>query len=250
MSSVYEAKEEMHRIEAQLYPNHLAGGENTYLAKNTREKTINVDAVCAAMRNRGGYDGSHEEAVKTVNHFFKEMMYQLCDGFSVNTGWFTVNAHIGGLFHSVKETFDPQKHHVTFKFHMLKAMRKLTSLIEVIVSDHVEETAYISDFRDMEDPEDSRLFEPGHVCEIVGRRIKIEGDPAEVGLWIVPVLDSTKAVKITRVVSNNATRIEFIPEATGHSENRLEIRTRFSGSGNTPLAALRTITSPFTISEA
>ena len=34
MSSIYEAKEEMHQIEAQLYPNHLAGGENTYLAKN------------------------------------------------------------------------------------------------------------------------------------------------------------------------------------------------------------------------
>jgi formylmethanofuran dehydrogenase subunit C len=54
--------------------------------KNTREKTINVEAICAVMRNRGGYDGSHDEAVKTVNHFFKEMMYRLCDGFSVNTG--------------------------------------------------------------------------------------------------------------------------------------------------------------------
>jgi hypothetical protein len=62
------------------------------------------------MRNRGGYDGSHDEAVKTVNHFFTEMIYQLCDGFSVNTGWFTVTAHIGGLFHSVKEIFDPKKH--------------------------------------------------------------------------------------------------------------------------------------------
>jgi len=72
MSSIYEAKEEMHQIEAQLYPNHLAGGENTSLAKNLKEKTINVDAICAAMRNRGGYDGSHDEAVKTVNHFFAE----------------------------------------------------------------------------------------------------------------------------------------------------------------------------------
>jgi len=44
MSSIYEAKEEMYQIEAQLYPNHLAGGENAYLAKNTKEKTINVDA--------------------------------------------------------------------------------------------------------------------------------------------------------------------------------------------------------------
>jgi len=141
MSTVYEAKEEMHQIEAQLYPNHLTGGENTYLAKNIKEKTINVEAICAAMRNRGGYDGSHDEAVKTVNYFFKEMMYQLCDGFSVNTGWFTVNVHIGGLFHSVKEIFDPKKHHVTFKFHMLKAMKSLTSLIEVTVNGHLEETS-------------------------------------------------------------------------------------------------------------
>jgi len=95
------------------------------------------------MRNRGGYDGNHDEAVKTVNHFFKAMMYQLCDGFSVNTGWFTVNGQIGGLFHSVKGIFDPKKHPVSFKFHTLKAMKNLTSFIEVIINSHIEETAYI-----------------------------------------------------------------------------------------------------------
>jgi len=87
MSTIYEAKEEMHRLEAVLYPNHLTGQENTYFARNTKEKTIDVEAICAAMKNRGGFEGSHDEAVKTVNHFFKEMMYQLCDGFSVNTGY-------------------------------------------------------------------------------------------------------------------------------------------------------------------
>jgi hypothetical protein len=176
-------------------------------------------------------------------------MYQLCDGFSVNTGWFTINVHIGGLFHSVKEIFDPKKHHVTFKFHMLKAMKKLTSLIEITINGHIEETAYISEYNDMEDSEGSNLFEPGHVCEILGRRIKIEGLPAETGLWIVPMQDPSKAVKINRIVSNNASRIEFIPVATGYSENRLEIRTRYSGSA-TPLSALRTVTSQFVISEA
>jgi len=248
MSSIYEAKEEMHQIEAQLYPNHLAGGENTYLAKNTKEKTIDVEAICAAMRNRGGYDGGHDEAVKTVNHFFKEMMYQLCDGFSVSTGWFTVTAHIGGLFHSVKETFDPKKHKVSFKFHMLKAMKALTSLIEITINGHIEDPAFISEFNDMEIHDSGNHFEPGHVCEIVGRRIKIEGDPVKVGLWMVPVLDSTKRVQITRIVDNGASRIQFIPVATDYEENRLEIRTDYSGS-STPLTAPRTIISPFVITE-
>ena len=249
MSSIYEAKEEMHRIEAQLYPNHLAGGDNTFIARNTKEKTINIEAICAAMLNRGGYEGSHDEAVKIVKHFFKEMMYQLCDGFSVNTGWFTVNVHIGGLFHSVKEPFDPKKHPVSFKFHPLKAMKNLTSLIEIIVSGHIEDPAYISEFSDMENPEGSKHFEPGHVCQILGRRIKIEGPADETGLWMVPVQDSTKAVKVTRIVSNTPSRIQFIPVATGYSENRLEIRTKYSGSGAGELTAVRVIASPFDISE-
>jgi hypothetical protein len=41
MSSIYEAKEEMHQIEAQLYPNHLAGGENTYL-KSTLSRLSSI----------------------------------------------------------------------------------------------------------------------------------------------------------------------------------------------------------------
>jgi hypothetical protein len=56
-------------------------------------------------------------------------------------------------------------------------------------------------------------------------------------------------VKINRVVSNNASRIEFVPVTTGYPENHHEIRTRFSDSA-TPLTALRTVTSQFAISEA
>jgi hypothetical protein len=249
MSTIYEAKEEMHRLEAVLYPNHLVGGEGSYLAKNTKEKTIGVEAICAAMKNRGGYEGSADEAAKTVRHFFKEMMYQLCDGFSVNTGWFTVTVHVGGVFHSVKETFDPKKHKVTFKFHTLKAMRALGDLVQIIINGRVEDTAYISEFRDMESPDGGAYFEPGSVCEIAGRRIKIEGPEDETGLWIVGADDPNQRVKVTRVVSNTASHVQFVMPSVGGPLNRLEIRTMFSGGGK-PLADIRVITSPFIITEA
>jgi len=249
MSSVYESKEEMHRLEAVLYPNHLDGREDSYIARNTKEKTIDVEAVCAAMRNRGGYDGGHDEAVKTVKHFFKEMMYQLCDGFSVNTGWFTATVNIGGLFHSVKEGFDPKKHKVTFRFHMLKAMRELTKLIEIVISGHIADPAWIAEFNDLENPDGNNVFEPGHVSEILGRGIKIDGNPMENGLWMVPVDDPTKAVRVPRVPVNTASRLEFIPVDTTFSDNRLEIRTRYS-DGGTLLKNTRIITSPFIITVA
>ena len=44
MSEIYEAKEEMHEIEAQLYPNHLQN-DGTYVAKNVKEKTIGLEKM-------------------------------------------------------------------------------------------------------------------------------------------------------------------------------------------------------------
>ena len=131
---------------------------------------------------------------------------------------------------------------------MLKPMRKLTDLIEVTVNGHIEDPAYISEFKDLEDQHTPpNMYDLGHVCEIVGQRIKIEGPPSEVGLWMVPVADPTKRKKIERIIRNDPSHIEFVTVDTGFADNRLEIRTQFTGSG-TPLHTPRTIVSNFTIS--
>jgi hypothetical protein len=98
----------------------------------------------------------------------------------------------------------------------------------------------------MEEDMPSNFYDLGHVCEIVGRRIKIEGPAADTGLWMVPVMDSTKAMKIPRIISNSPSRIEFVPVDTGFQENRLEIRTRYTGTA-TPLLTTRVFTSSFSI---
>ena len=248
MSSAYEIKEEVHHIEAVLYPNHLQGLSDSYVAKNTKEKTINIESICASMVTRGGYDGSYEGSVRTVHHFLREVMYQLCNGFSVNLGWFTITVQIRGAFHSPSEPFDPKTHKIVFKFHMLKAMRDLIRSIQIVINGRVEEPAYISEFCSLELEDGGHHFVPGQVCEIRGQRVKIEGAPSEAGLWLVPVDDPTHAVKVPRVIINTAGRLEFVAISTGHMDNRLEIRTRFS-DGSTPLNTLRVITSPFIITE-
>jgi hypothetical protein len=126
-------------------------------------------------------------------------MFLHCDGYSVNFDWFTITVHVSGLFHGVNDPIDPKRHKVGFKFHTLKAMRDQASHIKIKVSGHIEDAAFISEFRDMEDHTLNNMFDLGHVCEIVGQRIKIEGPPAETRLWMVPVLDPTQAVKITRI---------------------------------------------------
>jgi len=116
MSDVYSVSERMHKMRSKLYPNYLPGGEGTYIARTANEAAVTIEDICAAMKNRGGYDGSYEDALQTVKHFYMEMMYQLCDGFSVNTGYFTIHPNIGGTFQSDKEMHDHNKHPVTFRF--------------------------------------------------------------------------------------------------------------------------------------
>ena len=247
MSNLYESEAPLHVIEVQLYSNHLKGGANTYLAKNTKERTLTIDEVCGSMKVRGGYEGSIEEAKKTIRHFLKELIYLLCDGFSINLGWFKITVGVSGLFHSITEPLDPKKHKVSFKFHMLKAMREQASHIQIKVNGHIEEPAYVTVVQNLEDPgAPPNHITVGEVHEIIGHRIKIEGNPATVGIWLVRLDDPTQRVKVSRVVTNNVSRIEFIVPEIVFGQCCLEIKTYYSGASN-PLNDVRTIKSSFTL---
>ena len=74
MSNLYESSAPLHELEVQLYPNHLQGGANTFIAKNVKEKILNIDEICGSMKVRGGYEGSIEDANKTIRHFLKEVV--------------------------------------------------------------------------------------------------------------------------------------------------------------------------------
>jgi hypothetical protein len=50
--------------------------------------------LCRKAVKGGGADVSEDAMEHAVNLFLKEMAYSLCDGYSVNTGWFTVKAQI------------------------------------------------------------------------------------------------------------------------------------------------------------
>jgi len=252
MASVYSVYEKMHKMRAKLYPNYLPGCEGTYVARNANEASVNVRDIVAAMKNRGGYDGSVDDAVETVTHFFKEMGYQLSDGFSVNLGFFTIHANIGGVFHSEAEAHDPEKHPITFRFQSLKQLRNLSKDIEVIIEGIADVQGYLAEFIDIEADARNTVFVPGDQFALYGHKIKEAGDHPSCGVYLVPVDDPSRAVKITRIAENTPTKIIGVlpPAGTGSLVNRIEIRTQYAGSGGNLLKSPRVITSSFTIEEA
>jgi hypothetical protein len=250
MSSIYNVNEKLHKIRAKLYKNHLHTGEG-YIARNANEASVNVADICASMKNRAGYQGAHEEALQTVRHFFNEMMYQLADGFSVNLGFGAIHPNIGGIFESDREPFDPEKHPITYRFQPLKALRNLSSETGVIIEGYADTNGKINEYANIDRQEVAvnTIFVPGSQFIISGDKIKVAGgDPAN-GVYMVPVEDPSKALKLDCIAENSSGKIiGLMHKSTGYLRNRVEIRTQYAGSG-TLLKSPRIITSSFILEE-
>jgi len=250
MSNVYSVNEKMHKIRAKLYPNYLPGGEGTYIARTTNEDSVTVEDICAAMKNRGGYSGSYEDAVQTVRQFHQEMARHLCEGFSVNTGFFSIRPNIVGIFQSEKESYNPEKQSLGFRFHSLKALRDLQNDIDVVIDGKADVYGYIAEFVDTDENSINGLYVPGDQFVISGHKIKVTEDDPETGVFFVPVDDPARAVRAARVVENTASRIIGITPKTGYMRNRIEIRTQYTGSETTPSKTPHVIASAFILEES
>jgi len=103
MSIITNLTEELSPLHVKLYPNYLhKPGDNmgAYIARTDSNAVVNVDKLGAALKNRGGYGGDLEDLVEAVKQFFDEAAYQLCDGFSVNNGYYSIHPNVGGTFNS------------------------------------------------------------------------------------------------------------------------------------------------------
>jgi len=249
MNLIYGVKQVTHRIRVKLYHNYFPKGE-AYIARTDSEATLNIDQVCAALRDRGGFTGDFEDLADYVKQFFNEAAYQLCDGFTVNTGYFSIYPNLGGTFKTVHETPDPKTHPLTFRFRPLKPLRDLAGGIHIVVDGLADAEGYIDEFIDSESQSVNGIYVSGNMFAIHGHKIKIEGDDPACGVYFVPVNDPGRAIQVTRIAENTASKITGIAPHIGYPASRVEIRTQFTGSGGTSLKNLRTITSPFILEEA
>jgi hypothetical protein len=248
--AIGDLKDILHRIKVKLYPNYLPGAEGAYVARTDNEATLSVEDVCTALKNRGGYSGKFGVLVDNVKQYLDEVAYQLCDGYAVSTGYFSVHPNIGGTFDSDKDAHDSKKHPISFRFRTRKPLRELVQTIAVEILGMADTNGYIGEFIDYDEDSVNTLYVPGAQFAIHGHKIKLAGDAPGVGVYFVPVDDPSKAVKVSRIAENIPTKITGIAPKTEHQHNRIEIRTQFTGATNTPLKTPRIITSAFTLEEA
>ncbi|MDR2738336.1 MAG: hypothetical protein LBB68_00660, partial [Treponema sp.] len=161
MAVINSVTEVLHRIRVKLYPNYLPNTEGAYIARTDNEASLSVEEVCAALKNRGGFTGNYDDLVEHVRQFFDEAAYQLCDGFAVNTGYFSVHPNVGGTFGKVFEGHDTEKHPVTFRFRTRAPLRALAEHIAVEVEGLADVAGYIDEFTDIATESVNETATPG-----------------------------------------------------------------------------------------
>jgi hypothetical protein len=251
MSIIDNVNEVLHRIRVKLYPNYLSTVEGAYIARTDNEASLNIEEVCAALKNRGGFTGNYEDLVENVRQFFHEAAYQLCDGFAVNTDYYSIHPNVGGTFDKITEGHDGKKHPVTFRFRARAPLRALAEHIVVDVEGLADVTGYIDEFVDVSTGEVNDVLTPGGMFHIAGHKIKIFGDDAEVGIYFVSADDAGLRVKAdNRLAENTASKLIGVIPALDAGEWKVEIKKQYAGSGDTALKAPRMIESAFTLTVA
>jgi len=233
----------LHKIKVNLYDNFLTENPNDFSARVISERTLNVKEICKTAVNRGGAPSTAEAMEHNVTLFLKEMAYQLMDGYAVNTGYFTANAQVRGVFDSKTETFNHNKHSILFRFNQGALMRREIPAIQVQVMGVGETGILISHIVDKKTGSVNDLITPGGVIKIRGGRLKIAGDNINVGVFFKDEEENYYKVEERDLVVNNPSELmiqtpkELIPRGY-----QLIITTQFGGNSKQLLKEPRTTT--------
>ena len=222
----------LHTIKAYLYDNLLTDNPNDFSARVSSERSLSIGDICKSAVTRGGADISEASMKHAVELFLKEMGYRLCDGFSVNTGWFMASPSIRGVFDSPTEKFNPEKHSVLFQFNQGELLRNELSTVTVDILGVAESGAFIAQVTDVKSGTVNDLLTPNRNLKISGSKLKVTGEaPHETGVYFVDQATQVRTkVDESDMVTNNPGEVIVVIPALAAGSYQVEIATQYTGS--------------------
>ena len=219
----------MHGIKAYLYENSLTDNPNDYIARVATERSLSIADICGSAASRGGADISAAAIEHGARLFFKEMVYQICDGYSINAEYFTAACQIKGVFNSPSESFNPKKHTIAFQFHQGAAMRSELENISVNIMGVAETGISIAQVIDIKSGSVNEYVTPGRNLRIKGSKLKIAGTHEAVGIYLVHTASGQRfKVDASDIVTNNPSEMMIIVPTLEGGQYTLEITTQYA----------------------
>jgi hypothetical protein len=195
--------------------------------------------ICAAAKNRGGFSGQYEDLVEHAHVFINEIVYQLLDGFSVQFGgFFSLHTRISGTYHGTNDHIGAENLHLAFR--TLRHLKELLLQVKIENEGIAGDGAYIDEILDVHTEALNSALTPGNMIQILGNKIRVEGENPACGVWFVAKADGAR-VKITEHLGNNRSNelLGLIPPLASGTY-QVEVVTQYS-NGTTILKEPRII---------
>ena len=218
-------------IKAILYRNPMKNAGGKYLARTSVNNVYNIRAVCeSACRNasRGANPDAMEYFVKT---FFEEMTYLIENGEKINTGYFSAQANVKGVFDSPRDRFDDERHKVEVAFSTGAIIRRRAKGLKAEVFSVDNSKLRIRTVIDAQTKEHVEKLIANRLLVLKGEKLKIVGDDPSVGIYLVHTESGQEThLPATALYENtNATLMFFVPDLQPGTYE-LKVCTQYAGS--------------------
>jgi hypothetical protein len=244
--SVYDTEEVLHHIRVKLHQSNLPQANGAYYPRTDSEAELTIEDISVSAVKRGGVTGNRRDFSLHAKEFFDELAYQICNGFAVNVGYFSIYPVVKKLFNSEHEAYHSKDHQVTFRFRARAPLRRLAKFIDIEVEDQLNAFGRIERFTD-ESGAVNETFTPGAFFNLAGFKIKVTGDNPDCGVWFASKADPSLRYKVTRnLFVNTGRRIAGIAPDLPGGEYTVEVKTQYT-VGGIDLKEPRTVKSGFTL---
>jgi len=248
-SSEVKKGDARHKIRVKLYPNYLPKAEGKYISRTHNQKKLDIEAICKELKNRTTYEGDYNNTVKAVKAYFDEAIYQICNGHSVNTGFFTMHVNVGGTFNSQRDSHDREKNPLSARFRILLELRRTMNETEVEIDGMADTNGYIDEFFDAHSQTTNEEVSGNVQFSITGDKIRIahDKDNPDCGIYFVDTKDPSMRRKVTSFLIENSPSkiIGMTPLLMAPAAYRVEIITQFNGNNDALLKHPKTLVSDF-----
>lgn len=220
----------MSKINLWLQDNILTPRPNDYYARVKPMGNIKIEDIAKEII-KGGSEHNEATIIDILSRSNQVIIEKIAQGYNVNTGVFYSHITVNGVFNGATDRFNPDEHRLIASFTSSNELRAELKKTQVeIVGTLTSEPVVGKVIDSLSEKEDSNIT-PNNVIIVKGNRLKIVGDDASVGVYLINQSDDTRH-KCDQIISNEPKQLMVMVPVLSAGNYVLEIVTQYSSNNS------------------
>ncbi|PXX95707.1 hypothetical protein DF185_21685 [Marinifilum breve] len=220
----------MNRIDLWLQNNVLTPRPNDFYARVKPMGNLKLQDIAREII-KGGSELNEATIVDILTRSNQVIIEKMAQGYSVNTGVFHGHLTVNGVFNGVTDRFNPEEHRLIASFTSGTELREELKKTNVEILGTLTNEPVVGKVIDsLSESEDSNIT-PNNVIIVRGNRLKIVGDDASVGIYLINQTDNTRH-KCDQIISNEPKQLMVMVPSIEAGNYELEIVTQYSSNNS------------------